>query len=523
MTTNIQAVSNVLVENGATTLFGLMGNGNLEFIADMVDRCGAHYVSVRHENAAVAAADGYARASGTIGIATVTHGPGFTNALTALVTAHKASTPLVLITGSAMGYTQRSTQRLDHAKLAAALGVPVIAPAPDGDWAAAASEALRLASSGAVLLDLPAEATRRPANIGPATAVQSAAATSPDPALVAQAATMLGSARRLMILAGRGAVRSDMREQLVAFGRRHGARFGTSLAAKGYFHGVEGDVGIIGGLADPASWAACRECDVALVIGASLNGFTTEHGTLLASAKVIRLDANPLAPATIEVALALPGDPAAVLAAIEATQGPPGPERSPWQTTQPGPRSTNALWPTPVYTLLDQLAPDERTVVFDHGDLANAALPHFRANDPTQSIFMTDFGSLGLAIAAAIGAATARPDRRTVAVVGDGGLMMSLSELDTLKRCGAGVLVVVLNNGVYGAEYPHLMALGASLGPASFSGSQPIHRIAEALGIRSMSLREGDNFAALDAFVLDSKSPALLEIICAPPSEAQQH
>ncbi|MCO5090381.1 thiamine pyrophosphate-binding protein [Bosea sp. (in: a-proteobacteria)] len=519
MTSNIQAVSDVLIANGASALFGLMGNGNLDFIADMIDRCGIRYVSVRHESAAVAAADGYARAGGGIGLATVTHGPGFTNALTALVTARRAATPLVLITGSAMGYTQRSTQRLDHGKVAAALGVPVIAPAPDGDWAAAASEALRQASEGAVLLDLPAEAMRRPASTQPVPAAPHPVLPAPELAAVTRAAQWLTQAERLMIVAGRGAARSNLRERLIALGRRHGARFGTTLAAKGYFHGVAGDVGIIGGLAGPESVAACRDCDVALVVGASLNGYTTEHGTLLSSSRVIRLDINPQAPATIGIALSLPGDPASTLRAIEALCGPAVSELAPWEigSFQPNP-AKSVEWPTPIFELLDRLVPGERTVVFDHGDHATAALSHFHANDPSQSIFMTDFGSLGLAVAAAIGAATAHPKRRTVAILGDGGLMMSLPEIDTLARSGTNVLAVVVNDGVYGAEYPHLIALGASLEPAAFSRSRPIQGVADALGIRSMSIREGDNLAAIDAFVLDAESPALLEIICAPPS-----
>lgn len=520
MTTNVQAVSNILVENGVTTLFGLMGNGNMAFIADMVDRCGARYVSVRHENAAVAAADGYARAGGAIGIATVTHGPGFTNALTALVTARRAATPLVLITGSAMGYTHRSTQRLDHAKLAAALGVPIVSPAPDGDWAAATREALRLASSGAVVLDLPAEATSLPATARPAVAVPESAPVPPDQASVARAASLLRDAKRLMVVAGRGAVRSGLRDHLVAFGRARGARFGTSLAAKGFFHGVDGDVGIIGGLARSESWAACHACDAALVVGASLNGYTTEHGTLLASARVIRLDTDPQAPASIDVAIALAGDPVAILAALEAASATEGSALAPWRLDSEQPQTNTQHWPIPVYAALDRMAPDERSIVFDHGDHANAAVPHFRANDPSQSIFMTDFGSLGLALAAAIGAATACPERRTIAVIGDGGLMMSLPELDTLARSGANVLIVVINDGVYGAEYPHLFAMGASLEPASFPGSAPLTRVGEALGLRTMAMREGDNFSDLEAFVVGSTSPALLEIVCSPPAHA---
>ena len=173
-------------------------------------------------------------------------------------------------------------------------------------------------------------------------------------------------------------------------------------------------------------------------------------------------------------------------------------------------------WPDRVLNEVERLLPKNRTLVFDHGDLPNAALTRFSVADPTQWIFMPDFGSLGLSVAAALGAATARPDRRAVAIVGDGGLMMSLSELDTLKRTGAPVLVLALNNSCYGAEYPHLKALGASLGSATFD-SASFADIARVIGLKAAVIEEGDNFGALAALISDGSGPALLEIRCARP------
>jgi len=135
---------------------------------------------------------------------------------------------------------------------------------------------------------------------------------------------------------------------------------------------------------------------------------------------------------------------------------------------------------------------------------------------------MPDFGSIGLSIAAATGAAIACPERRTISIVGDGALMMSLSDLDTLKRSGAPVLVVVFNDRVYGAEYPHLMELGASLAPASFEGTS-IFEIAQAIGLRSAVIETGGDLSRIDALVADATQPTLVEVRCAPPSEADKH
>jgi thiamine pyrophosphate-dependent acetolactate synthase large subunit-like protein len=519
MTTNIQAISDVLTRHGINALMGLVGNGNLDFIADMVDRCGVRYVGFRHENGAVAAADGYARAGSRLGVATVTHGPGLTNALTALVTARRARSPLLLITGNASGYTHRSTQRLNHRAVAEALDVPVVSPGPQDDWAQAAEFALDQAARGAVLLDLPAEATRGHARLSSTPQPRrSHTASEPDPDDLQQAIALLEGAERVLIVAGRGAVRAGVRDALIRLGRRYGAKLGTSLAAKGFFSRENGDIGIVGGLASPSSWEACRTCDVALVVGAGLNGFTTEHGTLLQSAEVVRLDEDPEAAATVDVHLRLSGHLPSILNALLAEGRQEA--RTGWEPEAAFDRRTQPVsWPDPVLQRLDQALPEERTVTFDHGNLANRAVPFLRVFDPAQSLFMPDFGSLGLALPAAIGAALARPERRTVAIVGDGGLMMSLPELDTLKRSGASVLVVALNDGVYGAEYPHFAELGASLSPATFA-SESIAEIARAMGVRGEVMEEGDDLARLDLLAAHDHEPVVLEVRCAPPTEA---
>lgn len=522
MTTNVQSVADTLASDGIDTFFGLMGNGNLDLIADMVDRLGIRYVGVRHENGAVAAADGFARASGRTGLATVTHGPGLTNALTALITAHRARTPLLLIAGNATGYRHRSTQRLDQRTAVEALGIPVIAPGPRDDWAEATRRALKATRHGAVMLDLPAEAMRFPAAKRQSVPDEPIAAeTSRDSTAIAQAVALLERSQRPLIVAGRGAVRAGVRQHLIELGRCYGARLGTSLAARGFFSDAAGNIDLVGGLGSPLSMEICKGCDVALVVGASLNGFTTEHATLMKSAKVIRLDEDPNAAATIDVHLSISGDLADNLSKLRDRAK--SSNRAPWTTSEALAETWLAAhWPDAVFQRLDQRLPDQRTVVFDHGAIANRAVPFFHVRDPSQSIFMPDFGSIGLSVAAATGAAIACPERRTIAITGDGALMMSLSELDTLKRSGAPVLVVVFNDGVYGAEYPHLIELGASREPASFASSS-IFSIAQAIGLRGAVIEEGDDLSRLDALVADATQPALVEVKCAPPTNIASH
>lgn len=515
MTTNVEAVAETLARRGIDTLFGLIGNGNLDLVVEMTDKHRARYVSVRHENAAVAAADGFARAGSRIGVATVTHGPGLTNALTALVTAQRASSPLLLITGNASSYTGRSTQRLDHKSVVEALGVPVIQPAATDDWAAAAEHAIALAQNGAVLLDLPAASMRQPAHRQDKVAnIKPSCAADLDIVALQAAVQVLAASNRVIIVAGRGAVRAGVRDALIDLSRRTGALLGTSLAAKGLFAGDSHDIGVLGGVATPFAQEACRQCDALVVAGASLNGFTTDHDTLFRSAKIIRLDRDAASRPSLPADITIVGDLKQSAAALrDATQAK---NDGAWKPSGPVATAHSSVWSDRVLDEIELLLPKARTMIFDHGDLPNAALTRFSVSDPTQWIFMPDFGSLGLSVAAAVGAATARPDRRAVVIVGDGGLMMSLSDLDTLKRSGAPVLVVCLNNGCYGAEYPHLKALGASLTPATFD-SASLADIARGIGLKAASVREGDNLGVLSDFVSDNSGPALLEIHCPPP------
>ena len=236
----------------------------------------------------MAAADGFARAGNRLGIATVTHGPGLTNALTALVTARRARSPLLLVSGNASFYSGPSTQRLDHKSAVEALVVnlPFRKPAPDGDWTAAVEEAIDLTRDGAVLLDLPAPFMRQPARSGgPPAPTRSAPMTAPYQDIVRLAVKLLADSHRVVIIAGRGAVRAGVRDALIELSRRYGALIGTSLPANGLFHGFDGDIGIVGGLASRFARAACSQCDALIVAGASLNGFTTIDGKLFRSAK----------------------------------------------------------------------------------------------------------------------------------------------------------------------------------------------------------------------------------------------
>jgi len=515
---NRQLVVDVLRAAGVDTIFGVIGNGNVDIVADAIERAGMRYMAARHEAGAVAMADAYSRAADRIGVATVTHGPGLTNAVTALTTAARASSRVILLAGDAIGFPGRSTQRIDQRAVIAPTGAHWVAPGSRG-WDLAARDAVESARQGrCTVLNLPVEgmltsADRELVAAPPPAEVPSTAAADLD-----RAAVLLAQAERPLILAGRGAVRTGVRESLVELAARLGAPLGTSLAARDLFDGVPDQIGLVGGFATPESMVVARSCDVVLSVGASLNQFTTDDDRLLGRARIIGIDRDPRAGTAVQ--LPLIGDAAALIDALLERVPRPDTPHAVWraedtsgQTFPASPESSGLA--AAVLERLDALAPSERTVVYDHGNLATSAMGFLRGPDPAGFIFMADFGSIGLSLPAAVGASAGRPDRLTVCVVGDGALMMSLAELDTLARVGGDVLVLVLNDRAYGAEYPLLAQAGADPRIAVFDSAR-VSAIAEGVGIPSVLVASPADLSRVEE-ALARRGPRLLEVLCQQP------
>lgn len=396
------------------TVFGLMGNGNAALIRELAD-LGIDLITVRHEAAAVAAADAFQRATGRLAVATTTYGPGFTNALTPLIDAALSRSPLLLLAGSTAG--------VDHGALVAACGVHV-----EQDVDAAVEYALR--ESAPVVVFLP---FRKPAP----------AADHGD------AARRLEDAEQPLILAGRGAV--GMRDEVVALAQSLGADVATTAPAKGFFHGVEGvrDLGICGGFAAPAARLEMRSADVVLVVGASLNRFTLMH-SFRADAHVIQLD--PHAPTSPRVNT--------VITELPVVDGGVGRPRAPVRITHtPGEGlcADGRLDPRSLFTRLDEVLPAERIIVTDGGHFIAWPCMYLDVPGPDHLVLVgTGFESIGLGFGSAVGVVEAAGGRLTVLVTGDGGGLMALADAESVLRrvqaTGGRCVIVVVNDAAYGAE-----------------------------------------------------------------------
>lgn len=457
-----------LAAAGVETVFGVVGEGNVALATLLHRTDGVRYMAARKEDAAVAMADGYARAGGRLGVATVTHGPGLTNTVTALTEAVRARTPLLLLAGQVGLGDRTNRQSLDQAALGAATGAPVVEVTSAPQAVAQLRHALTTALAGRipVLVNLPVDVQRAAADPpGAAWQPPPLPRPAPDPDAVAPAAAALVAARRPVILAGRGAVLAGARAELERLADRTGALLCTSLFASGFFAGNPYDLGVCGGFATGLAERLIADADCVVAFGASLNRWTTASGRML-SGTVIHCDSDPVAigrwcePDHALIADAALG--AAALADALAGHAAATGYRTPEVTAEiagydvagefvdaGGP---DGLDVHPVSVLLDRCLPADRQVVVDVGHFMSVPSKYVRVRDPRSYLSPSAFGAIGLSVPAAVGAAAARPDRLTVCVVGDGGLMMCLAELDSVRRAGLPVLVVAMNDHAYGAE-----------------------------------------------------------------------
>jgi len=525
-----ESVAAQLDAAGLRRMFGLMGDANLDLVACCVQRHGMQYFAARTEGGAVAMADGCARVTGEVAVATVTCGPGLTNAVTALTTAVRAGTPLLLVCGQIPLDAHSRNQRLDHAALLAPTGAAVLAVDTSAQLPGCVARALELArvQHRPVVLNVMVPVLDEPADRDTASMAQAApiltqsalCTTSGDAAAAELFAARLAAARRPVLLAGRGAVRAGALDPIRELADRSGAMLVSTLCAKDAFAGSPRNLGLSGGFALDRAAQALKQADLVIAFGASMNAWTTVAGTAYGAAEVMlcNSDAGAFGRASVPLAGKWQGDAQAcaraLLAALPAGRRPAwhdglGAHESPPQQESTAGRGLDPRW---LCARLDRILPPQRTLAVDGGHFFEFPSKYIRVPRAQCSLFTLDFGSIGLAMGMGLGAAVALPDSRPVIAVGDGGFMMALPELDTAVRHRLPALFVVFNDGAYGAEIKHLEERGWAPALASFE-TPDIARIARSMGARGISIRTPQDLEAnLEEIGSGDGGPLVLDV-----------
>jgi thiamine pyrophosphate-dependent acetolactate synthase large subunit-like protein len=523
------AVGSRLASLGVDTVFGVIGSGNM-VVTNAMRRGGARFVAARHESGATAMADGWARVTGRVGVCSVHQGPGLTNAVTAIAEAVKSRTPLLILSGDTPAAAITSNFRIDQHGLAASVGAIAERIHSPGTAEADAARALRraLVERRPVVLNLPIDMQAQPA----AKAAQTAPVPVPaTPAARASdidaAARVLAAARKPAIVAGRGAVIADAGPAIERLADACGAVLASSAVAHGIFDGSPYAVGIAGGFASPVAAELLADADVVIAFGASLNHWTTRHGELLgAGTQVIQVDVDPRAiganqPADLAIAADAAEAATALADEVERVGGSGVGRRTPelreriaagrWhdQPYEPG-VTPDTIDPRTLSIGLADLLPYDKTVVIDSGHFTGWPAMFLDVPDPRAWLFVNGFQCVGLGLGCAIGAAVAEPGRITVAAVGDGGLFLSLAELETAARTGVRLLIVVYDDAAYGAEVHHFGPMGHDTGIARFPDVD-LAGIAQAAGVAGVTVRRSEDLDAVAAWARDGTGPLLVD------------
>ncbi len=534
-----EAVGNALKECGAGHMFGLMGDGNLRFINYWAHGLEMPYFGSRHESAAIAMADGYTRISNTFAVATTTQGPGLTNALTALIAARKSQTPLVFVIGDVSAHQEGWPQDIDHQAVFDAAGVPLV-KIDDVDRAFSDTvTAVRTAIGNRtpIGINMPddfQELEWVPWNDDTDATIEARSLAFEGD--LESAAAALADAKRPVIIAGRGAVEAGCEPLLMELGDRIGSLFATTLKGKGLFQESPYTLGICGGLGTNLTTTLIGQADAVLIVGAGMNDFTTVRQTLMRpDAQVVRCDISAdVATENIGQEYALTGNAAGSVAAlldritaldVKSTGFRTDERTEELRTFRPESEivfvnKPDQIDPRELVIMLNDLLPAQRNVVTDAGRFFGDPCGYMTIPDANAFVDGISFGSIGLGLGLSMGVSAAQPERPTVVFIGDGGLFMSLGEIETAVRYDVPLLIVVMNDSAYGSEL-QISRVWEIPDDLSVFRDGDFAAIAAAIGARSASAKSLDEVrTALDGVDL-MDGPFLLDCTINPDITAR--
>lgn len=525
-----QAIAAALADLGTERLFGVLGDANLFYPDCFATRYGGHYVSASHEAGACLMALGYALISGKIGVATVTYGPGVVNCLTPVMEAAKGRIPMVLLCGEVPSEARHHKQAVPQREFLTAAGAGFerlrSADTVGTDLTTAFRRAWveRRPIAVSIPIDLQWVATRYE---GAKLQVPVLKALAPAGDDLDNAVGIIAAARRPVVLAGRGAIAPAARDAVLRFAQRIEAPVATTLKAKGLFAGQQCDLGVFGTLSTPVATDLILGADCLISFGAGLNPDTTSKGAFVRGKRIVQVDSDADALGKhVTPDAALFGDAELVadnlLGWLDEAEIPgsgycddamrqrllsdaPAEER--FDTGDDGTVDIRRTLQS-----LDRALPADRIVVNDAGRHVFESWRSLQVADPACLINTNNCGSIGLSLPHGIGAAFAADGRPVVVVCGDGGFMHGgLAEFNTAVRFGCDVIVLVCNDGSYGAEYVQFE--GREIDPSISLFAWPeFAPLADALGGQGLAVRSEADLAAAIAAIETRKGPVLIDI-----------
>ena len=463
----------VLEEEKVEIIFGYPGGAVLD-IYDQLYKSNLRHILVRHEQGAVHAADGYARATGKVGVCLVTSGPGATNTVTGIATANMDSIPLVVFTGQVpTGLIGNDAfQECDITGITRPCTKHNFLVRNVEELAQTIKEAFHIARSGRpgpVLVDLPKNVMAAQTDYDPANVKirNHEVSYKPAPKKMATVLGMLQSARKPLIMTGGGVILGGASEELTELARRYEIPVTGTLMGLGSFPGNDPLwLGMLGMHGTYYANMAVSHCDLLLAIGVRFDDRVTGTiDTFAPNAKIVHIDIDPSSiNKNVTVDLPIIGDTKATLrdllrfleehhyAEDASSRGEWFSEIAEWREKVPLTYCQNGEVIKPQYVIetLYKITGGDALITTEVGQNQMWTAQFFKFAKPNSFISSGGLGTMGFGLPAAIGVKCAFPDRHVVDIAGDGSIQMNIQELATAAQYNIAVKVVLLNNGYLG-------------------------------------------------------------------------
>ncbi len=531
MLTGAQILCRTLVEGGVDVIFGYPGGAIMPFYHALGDHPRLRHILVRHEQAAAHAADGYARASGRVGVCVATSGPGATNLVTGLATAHMDSSPVVAITGQVPRAMigRDAFQETDIIGMTLPITKQNYLVQDVAELAAVVREALAIAQEGRpgpVLIDVPKDVqNQKTAFLGlePRGSGLDTRAPSPnpqDPDGVREAARLIAAAERPLLMVGHGVILGNAYTEVRALAEKTGIPVITTLLGISAFpDGHPLFLGMPGMHGEVRVNRAIQHADLIVGIGLRFDDRVTGNTAGFAPrARIVHIDLDRAEIGkNVPVAVGIVGDARDVTRRLSAVVQP----RTcvPWleeirEFTRPRAAAFRGdLAPETILASLYQATEGRCTIVTDVGQHQMWVAKLYPYREPNSHITSGGLGTMGFAVPAAMGVHLARPHETVWAISGDGGFQMNMAEIGTMVQEQLPVKMAIFNNGYLGMVRQWQQFFHGKRYSCTPIWSPDYVKLAEAYGIPGWRVKDAAALPDAVAQANDHAGPALVEFV----------